>query len=332
MGFSKTCRALLAASLAFPASVLAQENAPLRLVETIPLPDVAGRIDHFGIDVEGRRLFMAALGNNTVEGFDLNAGKRIHTLRGLEEPQGIFYVAGSNRLFVAEGSTGACKIFDGTSLKLLRAVQFSDDADNVRYDAARKQIYVGYASGALAILDDATGDRLGDIRLDGHPESFRLESSGQRIFVNVPTAGHIAVVDRAKRAVIQKWPNGAARSNFPMALDESHRRLLVAYRRPAELAVFDTESGRRVASLPCAGDADDLWFDAARRRIYVSGGEGVLSVIAQRDADHYEPVARIPTASGARTSIFVPELNRLYLAVPRRVVQKAELRVYEVSQ
>jgi DNA-binding beta-propeller fold protein YncE len=307
----------------------AEESAPLRLVQTIPLPNVEGRIDHLAVDLKGQRLFVAALGNNTVEVLDLRAGKRIRSITGLHEPQGIGFIPEFNKIFVANAKSGACDIFNGASLKVVKSVKFSDDADNVRYDAAAHRVYVGYGSGALGIIDAATGDHLGDIKLDGHPESFLLEKSGRRIFVNIPTSQKVAVVDREKRAVTAGWPISDATANFPMALDEEHHRLFVGARKPAKLIVFDTESGRVVASLDSPGDADDIFYDATRRRIYISGGEGVIGILRQDDADHYTMLDKVLTAAGARTSFFVPELNRIYLAVPHRGKQTAEIRVYE---
>ncbi len=311
-------------------NIKAQETAPLRFVHAIPLPNVEGRIDHFAVDLKGRRLFVAALGNNTVEVIDLKTGNRDHTITGVREPQGVGFIPESNRLFVANAKGGACDVFDGASLKRMKSVKFSDDADNVRYDAAAGRVYVGYGDGALGVVDAASGERVGDIKLDGHPESFQLEKNGPRIFVNIPTARKIAVVNRTKLAVVASWPV-EARDNFPMALDEEHHRLFVGFRKPAKLSVFDIQTGKVVASLDSPGDADDIFYDSARRRVYFSGGEGSIGIFQQRDAHHYEPVAKIPTAAGARTALFVPEVNRLYLAVPQRGDQRAEVRVYEAQ-
>ena len=308
----------------------AQTPAPLRLLDTVPLPNVEGRIDHFGIDVKGQRLFMAALGNNTLEVLDLGANRWLQSIGGLHHPQGVLYVPDTERLFVANAEGGQVVIFDGKTLRRVGSVDGLDDADNVRYDAAAKHVYVGFGDGALVVLDAREGKRLGDIKLDGHPESFQLEKSGPRIFVNVPDAGHVAVVDRVRREVIARWPLVGEAANFPMALDEPSRRLFVACRKPAVLLVFDTTSGKVVARIECPGDADDLWYDAARKRLYVSGGEGFIGVIEQRDADHYAALEKIPSTPGARTCSFSPDLHRLYLAVPRRGDQKTEVRVYEV--
>lgn len=321
--------ALLFALAVIGLDVQAEESPPLRMVQTIPLPNVEGRIDHLTVDLKGQRLFIAALGNNTVEIVDLRAGERTQSIRGLQEPHGVSFIPEFNKLFVANGKSGACDVFDGSSLKHVKSVKLSDDADNVRHDVAAGRIYVGYSNGALGIIDAASGDRIGEIKLEGHPESFQLEKSGPRIFVNIPTAKQIAVVDRQKRAVIVAWPTGDAAANYPMALDEAHHRLFVGFRKPARLVVFDTESGKVVANLESPGDADDIFYDSSRRRVYVSGGEGSIGIFQQKDADHYESMPKIPTAAGARTALFVPELNRLYLAVPHRGSQRAEVRVYE---
>jgi DNA-binding beta-propeller fold protein YncE len=322
---------VLAGILTYAATLQSAKLNALCQVQTIPLPGVEGRIDHFGVDAEGQRLFVSALGNNTLEVLDLQHGNRLISLTGLREPQGVSFVPNENKLFVANGDDGTCKVFDGTSYKLLATANFPSDADNVRYDAEQKQIYVGYGDGALGILDTITGRKVADIPLLAHPESFQLEKSGPRIFVNLPNAHHtIAVVDRAKHSVIAMWSIGA-QANFPMALDEPDHRLLVVTRKPAMLVVLDTESGKQVASYPTVGDADDAFYDATRKRIYISGGEGFIDIFAQIDSNHYQSMGRIPTASGARTSLFVPKFNRLYLAVPHQGNQEAEIRVYEVK-
>jgi DNA-binding beta-propeller fold protein YncE len=325
------CNIFLIGLMAFAVKTEAQDATPLRLVQTIPLPNVEGRIDHMAVDLKGQRLFIAALGNNTVEVLDLRAGKRIRSITGLHEPQGVGFISEFNRIFVANAKSGACEVFDGSSFKPIKSIKFSDDADNIRYDPAARRVYVGYGSGALGIIDAATGDQLGEIKLDGHPESFQLEKSGPWIFVNIPTFQKIAVVDREKRTVTAAWPITGAKANFPMALDEEHHRLFVGTRQPAKLMVFDTVSGRSVANLDIPGDTDDIFYDAERRRIYISGGEGFLGIFQQDDPDHYKPMTKVPTAAGARTALFVPELNRLYLAIPHRGSQRAEVRVYEVQ-
>ncbi|HVE39818.1 MAG TPA: hypothetical protein VNM14_08030, partial [Planctomycetota bacterium] len=214
----------------------------------------------------------------------------------------------------------------GSTFKMLKKVDCKADADNVRYDAEAKLVYVGYGNGALGIVDPEKGARVGDIPLDGHPESFQLESHGKRVFVNVPKAGHIAVVDREKRAVVAKWKLSAG-SNFPMALDDAGQRLFVGCRQPAKLLVVDTESGKELSAVECSGDTDDVFFDATSKRVFVSCGAGFLDVFDATEAP--KRIAKLPTAAGARTCLYVPELGKLFLAVPQRGSQQAEIRIYK---
>jgi len=309
----------------------AQAPSPLRLEQRIELPDVKGRIDHMTVDARGGRLFMAALGNDTVEVFDLKAGKRVRTIRGMAEPQGVFFRVIANRLLVASGREGSVRVLDGSSFEPIQTIALGDDADNLRIDPANARVWVGYGDGALAAID-AKGAKLADIPLGAHPESFQLETNGPRIFVNLPNLKKVGVVDREKGTVVARWSTGDASANFPMALDEGHKRLFVVCRSPARLLVLNTESGGIAAALPTVGDADDIFYDEAAKRLYVSGGEGAIAVYRQVDADRYEQVARIATVRGARTSFFSAALERLFLAVPRNGQDPAALWVYEVSK
>ncbi len=319
-------------ALLFAAKAHAESAEPFRLIQTIPLQGVEGRIDHMAVDIKEERLFVAALGNNSLEVIDFRSGKRVHQIHGLKEPQGVLYISESGKILVTNGGDGYCKIFDSKSFQLTDSLKFSSDADNVRYDLRTKHIYVGYGNGALGIVDASNWKHIGDISLSGHPESFQLEGSGQKIFVNVPRAKGIAVVDRIKRAVVETWTVEGARGNFPMALDESSHRLFVGCRQPPKIIVYDTESGKEVTRLGIAGDIDDIFFDSARKRIYASSGEGFLNVFQQNDANHYNILAKISTATGARTSLFVPAQNRLYVAIPHRGDHQAEIRVYTTDQ
>jgi DNA-binding beta-propeller fold protein YncE len=315
----------------FATVVRAQATEPLKLEKTIELPDVQGRIDHMSIDVQHERLFVSALGNHTLEVIDLKAAKRANTIPGLQEPQGALYVPGSDRLYVASSKDGTVKIFDATQLKLLKTVDYGDDADNLRYDSSRQRIYVGFGDGALGELDTA-GQKIGEIKLDAHPESFQLEKNSPRIYVNLPESKKIAVLDREKRAVLTTWGTGTSLDNYAMALDEQDHRLFVVARVPARLLVLDTASGKIVQTLSAVGDCDDVFFDQVRKRIYASGGEGAISVFEQQDPDHYKEVARIPTVKGARTSFFSPDLGRLYLGVRRQGSTPAMIQVFDVTQ
>jgi DNA-binding beta-propeller fold protein YncE len=311
------------------AVLLARAAEPLRPVQTIPLPGVEGRIDHFGFDAKGQRLFVAALGNNTVEVVDIAAGMVIGRIKDLQAPQGIALARDFNRLAVANDTDGSVRLFDAATFKPVHVIDLKDDADNVRYDADARRFWVGYGNGGLAAIDPESGKVLADVKLDAHPESFQLESKGKRIFVNVPGARQVAVVDRDKGAVIAKWGMNEAQANFPMALDEANRRLFIGCRRPAKLLILDMDSGKSVASVDIVGDTDDLFYDAANKRIYVTGGEARITVVAQAGADSYRVAGQISTAAGARTSYFVPSTGRLYVAVPHRNAQGAELRVFQ---
>src|SRR5579871_2259447 len=220
----------------------AQTVAPLKLEKAIPLPGVQGRIDHLAIDLRSQRLFVAALGNNSIEVIDFKESRRLKAIPGLAEPQGVLYIPEKNRLFVANAGDGTVRIFDATTYRQVRSVGFGDDADNLRLDPLTNRVYVGYGSGALGVLD-SEGNRLADIKLDAHPESFRLESTGVRIFVNLPDSRKISVVDRTKASAVASWSTGAAQSNFPMTLDEANGRIFVVCRKPAVLQVLDMKTG-----------------------------------------------------------------------------------------
>ncbi len=305
----------------------AQES--LTRVASIDLPRVEGRIDHLAFDAATQRLFVAALGNNTVEALDLKAGAHIRSLPAFREPQGIALVADARLIAVANGQGEGLQLLNADTYRPGPMIRLGDDSDNVRYDPAAKRLYVGFAGGALAAIDPAAAKVLGEVKLAGHPESFQLERSGTRIFVNVPAADQIAVVDRTAMRVISTWSVAGAKANFPMALDEANHRVFVGCRRPAKVLVFDTTSGKEVGSFDIVGDTDDLFYDAARKRLYISGGEGFIDVLQAESTNQFMRIARVATAPGARTSLFVPELRRLYLAVPHRGSQKAEIRVFE---
>lgn len=317
----------LAATLCI-GNALSQE--PMRLQKTIPLPDVKGRIDHMAFDLDGKRLFVAALGNNTFEVVDVQAGKVVHTITGLNEPQGVLFEPKRGRLWVANGQDGTVRIFDGRTFQLLRKIELGDDADNIREDVEHGEIFVGYGSGGIAGFDP-DGNKIFDVKLDAHPESFQLERSGSRIFVNVPRSQKISVLDRTKRAVVANWAMGNFHSNFPMALDEKDGRLFVVCRSPAVLLALDTSTGAVVANLPTAGDADDVFYDQERKRVYVSGGEGSIAVYQQKDRDHYVKDVQIATVKGARTSLFVPALRQLFLAVRQEGGEPAAIEVFDVK-
>ena len=306
-------------------------EAKIELNQTIPLPGVEGRIDHFDFDALGERLFVCVLGNNSVEVIDLRKGERVHSITGLGAPQGIAYIPELDRLFVANDQGGIVKIFDARSFQSVGELSFNDDADNVRYDNLLKRVYVGFGSGGIGIINTADGKHVGSIKLAAHPEAFALEKNGQRIFVNVPTARHVAVIDRAKGAVIAKWSTGLAFGNFPIALDEANHRLFVGCRSPSKLVVLDTESGRVLTSIGISGDSDDFFYDSKRHRVYAICGAGKIDVIEQTDPNTYIVSSKIDTANGARTGLFTPERDTLFVAIPHHGNQAAEIRCYQIQ-
>jgi DNA-binding beta-propeller fold protein YncE len=299
----------------------------LVLEQKIPLGEVHGRIDHLAVDLARDRLFVAELGNNSLGVVDLAAGKLLRRIGDLDEPQGVAYDPATDTVFVADGGDGLVHRFAGAELTPLDPVQLGGDADNVRLDPEAGRVVVGYGDGALAFVDTASGKPTTEIRLPDHPESFQLEHGGPRIFVNVPGAHQITVVDRSEGAKVASWGLADARANFPMAFDEAAGRLVAVYREPALLAVFDTHSGAPVARLSVCGDTDDVFLDAKRQRVYLSCGAGFIDVVQKRN-DTYEEVARIPTISGARTALFVPEHDRLYLAAPASGSEGAAVWVF----
>ena len=313
------------------AAVSAQERLALELKQTIPLTGVEGRIDHFAFDPGAERLFVCALGNNSVEVVDLRKGERVHSIKGLGAPQGVAYIPGLDRLLVANDEGGICKIFDGKSFQQVDELNLKDDADNVRYDDAAKKIYVGFGNGGIAIINPADSKHVGSIKLLAHPEAFELEKNGKRIFVNVPNARHVAVIDRDKAQVIASWKTDLAFANFPISLDETSHRLFVGCRLPPRLVVLNTDSGDMVAKTDICGDADEIFYDSKRHRIYAVCGAGKIDIIEQTDANSYKVLTKIDTANGARTGLFVPERDELFVAVPRRGSQDAEIRAYRVE-
>lgn len=303
----------LAAPMTGAANPLAAAEAPLILEKTIPLASVSGRIDHLTIDLNRKHLFVAELGNNSVDAIDLNTDKVIHRIGGLKAPQGVAYLTGPDLLAVASAGDGSLRFYRADDFSVLGTVDLHDDADNIRIDPSTGQIAVGYGSGGLALLDPASRSKLADIHLAEHPEGFQIDAGGERAFVNVPDAHQIAVLDLKSRQQTGTWDTNGLRSNFPMALAGREGPLAVVFRSPSKLALFDVATGAISERVDTCGDADDVFFDQKRRRIYISCGEGVVDVV-RRDNGSLTSIGRIPTASGARTSLFVPSLDRLFVA------------------
>jgi YVTN family beta-propeller protein len=324
-------RALAAASIVTSSPNSATEPTPLLIETKIPLGPVSGRIDHFAVDPGRQRLFVAELGNNSVGVVDLKERKVIRRIGGLREPQGVGYVASTDTLYVANAGDGVVHLFQGESLAPAGRIELGDDADNIRVDAQTNRVFVGYGHGALAVIDPVSRAKFADIPLKGHPESFQLDPAAGRIFVNVPDAGHVAVVDRAAGKQIAAWPLRSARANFPMAFDEDGHRVIVVTRTPPQLIAFAANDGSVVAEHETCGDSDDVFIDRNRGRVYVSCGEGAVDVFEQRGAG-YARSGRVPTASGARTSLYLPGADRLYVAVRATAGEPAAIWVLRPPQ
>ena len=316
------------AGLLFPAASRAEDPAPLVLEAKIPLGAVTGRIDHFAFDPDRQLLFVAELGNDSVGIVDLKERKVLHRITGLSEPQGIAYHAATGTLYVANAGDGSLRLFQVSDFAPLGGIALGADADNIRIDPWRNRIIVGYGKGGLAVIDPASRRKIADMPLAGHPESFQFDELGSRIFVNVPDAPQIAGLDAVSGRQVSILESAGASANFAMAVDADEHRVMIAFRNPARLVVFGTGTGKREASLETCRDADDVFVDPRRRRVYVSCGEGVIDVFARSTAG-YERIARIPTIAGARTSLFVPGTDRLYLAVRATAAEPAAIWVFQ---
>jgi DNA-binding beta-propeller fold protein YncE len=314
-------------------SAKAQSNAPLKLVQTIPMPGVQGRMDHISVDIKGKRLFVPANGDNqnSVKVIDLKAGKWISSIPGQSKPQGTFYSDDFNRLYVTNGTDGTCKIFRGDTFKLIDSLPLGTDANQVGYDPNTKYLYAGLGdknSGALAIIDTSSNKQVGEIKTDARPGGITFDKSGPRIFVNLNGATKLGVLDRKTRGQIGTWPVTGAESYGPLALDESRHCLFLGSRKPPMLIVFDTESGKQITQLESVPSIDGVWYDATRKRVYVTGN-GFVAVYDQKSADDYTPMVRIASETDSQPSLWVPQIDRLYISVMPAGSRAAEILVYE---
>jgi DNA-binding beta-propeller fold protein YncE len=333
----KSSFAKLLPLVSLAAAVLsAQEVAPLKVAQTIPLPGVTGKFDHYTLDAKRNRLYLSASGNGTVEAIDLAAGKPFKSIPGFQKAQGIKYVADVDKLYVTDGKAGNLKIFNGDTLEPIATLELSADADYINYDPVHKRIYAahggddaGHDYGELAIVDANTNQVLGNIRTAGHPEAFVFENTGDRMFANIPDNSTVAVVDTNKKAVTQSYPVTGAQKNVPMAFDEPNHRLFLATRNPGKFFVLDSNAGKTITVLDTVSGADDMAFDPQHKLIYVSGGEGFFNVYRQDSPDQYSVASRTATAPNAKTSLLAPEIGRFFVVIPQQGSKAAELRIYQ---
>lgn len=301
----------------------------LKLEKEIAMPSVRGRIDHMDINLKEQVVYVAALGNNTLEAVSLRSGKIIHSIKGLHEPQGVGYIPQHEEIVVANGGSGDCYFYNANNFEKVATIHLSSDADDIRYDSAEKRIYVGYGDGGIAVVDADTHKQIGDVKLPAHPESFQIDKKLNRLFANVPDAHMIAVVDLSKMLLIDKWVGNEPAANFPMALDAVNHRIFIGYRHPARLVVLDGRTGKEISIHTMAGDADDLYYDQETGEIYISGGEGYINIFQRTGLDIYKQVSNIPTRNGARTSLFVPQLKVFVLAARAVSGKTAGLLIYK---
>jgi DNA-binding beta-propeller fold protein YncE len=292
--------------------------AELELVQKIPLKGKPGGLDHLAIDAKRDRLFVANKSNNTLDVVDLKAGKLIEQKPNQTAIQGIAYVPDFDRVFVGLGSNGLCNAFDGESYKILKTIKFKDDADNVRYNPAKKVVYVAHAEKELGVIDAKSFAVKTNIKLPGSAESFQIESQRPRMYLVTPSPSQIVVIDTDKNEVVTTHPIKSASNGHAVVLDEANHRVLVGCRKEPMVVVLDTESGKEVGTVAIPADNDDLYLDAKRKRLYASCGEGFLAVLEQQDADNYKVLEKVTTAKGAKTSLYVADTGRLYLAVPQQ--------------
>jgi len=307
---------------AFTVKVGAQEKSPMKLVATTPLPGFTGDFDHFAVDLKGKRLFLTAEDHKTVEVFDLD-GKRIKSIEGFDQPHAILFMPDVNKFIVTDGDGfGRVELVSGEDYKILDTIKLPPGVDGAVYNPVNKYYYVesgaeekGGQTHKLNIIDSRAFKLVGDITLPGtHSEAMSITRDGKKMYVNLSTPKEVGVVDLATRELTARWPITGAETPNSMALDEPNHRLFIATRTPPKFFAFDTETGKIVTTAPIAAFNDDMWFDAARKRIYLSGSE-ITTVLAQKDADHYEFVAEVKTGFRAKTSLYVPQLNRFYAAV-----------------
>jgi len=262
------------------------------------------------------------------------AGRVIHSIKGLAQPQGPLYVPGVDKLYVANAEDGKVRVYDGATYGLRKTIEFGKDPDNLRYDEGSKTVFVGFGEedGGIAMVDPKTDARIGEVyKTEGHPESFQVEAQGGRIYVNVPDAGNVVESIDRKSGVVTKWPVKGLRGNYAMALNEADHRLFTITRKTPMMVVLNTETGNEVARLRAAGECDDVFFDASRKRIYVIGGEGIISVFQQNDPDHYELISNVPSGIGIRTGYFFSKRDRLYVGVPAKGIEPAQIWTFEAE-
>lgn len=309
---------------------LAADTPSVELVRTIPLKGKAGKLDHLALDAKRDRLFLANTTNGTLDVVDLKAGKLLKQVSGQTGIQGVAFAADLDRVFVGLGAGGLCNVFDGADYKLLKTIKFADDADNVRYDPGHHLVFVAHAEKQLGVVD-VKDYSFKDIALPGAAEGFQVAAGQPLLYLVIPAPSQVAVIDVEKREIVASHPLKMAGGGHPLAIDTADKRVFVGCRQAPKVVVMNGESGQEITAVDIPQEIDDLHYDAKRKRLYASCGEGFLAVIRQADPDHYEVVDKVPTVKGAKTSLFDPATGRIYLAVPRQAGKTGpEIHVYQI--
>jgi DNA-binding beta-propeller fold protein YncE len=331
--------AIVLLAYATPASAQSDAKQPLKLVQTISIPNVKGRLDHLEVDAKGKRLFLACLENGTFEVVNLQSGKWSRSISGFKKPQGAVFVPELNKLFLASGDDAMVRVFRGDTLQLLDSIQLEPGPNRIVYDPHSKSVYVGYGGkdagkdyGEVGIIDAVTDKHVSDIKVAVHPSELLLNKAGTSLFVFMSSANELQVVDLKKQLVIASWPTSSQRPG-DAAFDEASSRLFIGTRTPPEMIVMDSQSGKEVVKLPTPEAQDGVYFDSVLKRIYVAGGRetatGFAYVYQQKNADQYETIGKISTRAGAGTCFWSPELNRLYVAAPANDKEESAVLVFE---
>jgi DNA-binding beta-propeller fold protein YncE len=303
----------------------------LVLEKNIAMPGVRGRLDHLDVDLKHQIIYVAALGNNSVEVIDLKQGKSIHSIRDLDEPQGIGYVPQHEEVFVANGGNGDGYFYNARTYQKIATVHLGSDADDVRYDSAARLIYVGYGNGGIAVINADNRQVVANIKLPAHPESFQLDKTLGKIFVNLPDAGMVGIINVSTATLETKWMTKGFSANFPMALDELNHQVFIGFRHPATLVVMDGKTAKSIQSFPIVGDSDDLYFDPASGKIIVSGGQGAISIFTKAGSGQFRQTRKIPTRNGARTSLLIPSMRIFVVAARAESSNESEIMVYKLN-
>ena len=303
----------------------------LKPEKEILMPEVKGRIDHMAINLKDKMIYVAALGNNSVEVIDIDKGVVLKSIKGVEEPQGIAYLPEQNEIAVASGGNGDCVFFNASTFEKLATVHLTGDADNIRYDAVEKKMYVGYGNGGMALIDPVVHKQIGDIKLPAHPESFQIDKKNALLFVNLPDDHSIAVIDIENFNLKNTWKINGISANFPMTLDTADNLVIVGFRHPATLVAYDSKTGRQISQTNLVGDVDDVFYYADKKQIIASGGDGYINIFEKNGNNHFKLVSNIATRKGARTSLLAPLLQYFILAERAEGSKAATITVYKIN-